>query len=67
MYAILSVILIAIGIMMLFKPRSFYELTQSWKHEGGSGPSDAFLLSARLGGAMFVLAGIGGAIATVLL
>ena len=31
MYIILGLVLIAIGLFMVTKPESFYEITQSWK------------------------------------
>ena len=49
------------GVALIWKPEFFYELTESWKHDGGE-PSKLYLLSTRFGGVMCVLAGIGGMI-----
>ncbi len=66
LYFIGGLILIAIGITMLVKPRLFFELTESWKHDGSAEPSDLFLCSTRFGGVMCTLAGIGGLIVPLL-
>lgn len=53
---------------MLAKPRLFFELTESWKHDGGADePSEAWLFSMRFGGVMCVLAGICGVIVPFIL
>lgn len=57
MYVILGIIVAIIGIFMLANPRGFYEVTQSWKTNGGE-PSDAYLLHTRIGGAVFLLVGV---------
>ena len=63
LYFIAGLALIAAGIVMLAKPRLFFELTESWKHDGGAEePSKAWLFSTRFGGVMCVLAGICGVI-----
>lgn len=60
-YLIAGIVLIAIGIVMLAKPRLFFELTESWKHDGGADePSKLYVWSTRFGGVMFTLAGICG-------
>lgn len=60
LYFIAGLALIAAGIAMLIKPRLVFELTESWKHDGGTEPSELWILSTRIGGVMCVLAGIGG-------
>ncbi|WP_300344572.1 DUF6199 family natural product biosynthesis protein [uncultured Oscillibacter sp.] len=60
MYLLLSVLLIGIGLLMVWKPALFFEITEGWRTNGS--PSDAYLRSTRFGGAMFLLAGIGGAV-----
>ena len=63
LYFIAGLALIAIGIVMLAKPRLVFELTESWKHDGGAAePSKMWLFSTRFGGMMCVLAGICGVI-----
>ena len=60
LYFIAGLALIAAGITMLVKPRSVFELTESWKHDGVTAPSNLFLFSTRFGGVMCTLAGICG-------
>ncbi len=55
-----SLILVIIGIVMLFRPQLFYELTERWKHSGSSEPSGIWIFSTRFGGVMFLLAGLAG-------
>ena len=63
LYFIAGLALIALGVAMLVKPRLFFELTESWKHDSGADePSKMWLYSTRFGGVMCVLAGIGGVI-----
>ena len=57
MYVILGIIVAVVGIIMLVNPRGVYEVTQSWKTNGGE-PSDAYLLHTRIGGAVFLLVGV---------
>ena len=62
LYLIAGVLLAALGITMLVNPRFFFELTESWKYDGGAEPSNLFLFSTRFGGVMCTLAGICGII-----
>lgn len=62
LYLIAGVLLAALGITMLVNPRFFFELTESWKYDGGAEPSSLFLFSTRFGGVMCTLAGICGII-----
>ena len=65
---LLGLVLIGIGAVMLAKPQFVYELTESWKHDGGVyEPSRLYVWSTRFGGVMFILAGIGGVIVPFLL
>ena len=68
LYFFIGLVLIGIGITMLVKPQLVYELTETWKHDGGAGePSKLYLWSTRCGGVMFILAGICGLIVPCLL
>ena len=68
LYFILGLVLIGIGAVMLAKPQLVYELTESWKHDGGvDEPSGLYIGSTRFGGVMFILAGICGLIVPCLL
>ena len=63
LYFFIGLVLIGIGITMLVKPQFMYELTESWKHDGGVyEPSRLYVWSTRFGGVMFTLAGFGGVI-----
>ena len=62
-FFILGLALIGIGITMLVNPRLVYELTESWKHDGGVyEPSRRYVWNTRFGGVMCTLAGILGLI-----
>ena len=60
MYVFWSVILVAIGGIMIFNPKLCFDVTESWKSCTRSDPSDFYLLSTRLGGILFLSAGIAG-------
>ena len=59
-------IMIGIGSLMIANPRLFYELKESWKHNGDSEPSNFWIFSTRVGGAAFLLVGIGGIVLTLI-
>ena len=60
MVAMACLLLTIFGAALIWKPQVFYELTESWKHDGGSEPSNLYILSTRFGGVMCALVGIGG-------
>ena len=66
MVGMVCLLLTAFGIAVTWKPEVFYELTESWKHDGSGEPSKSYLLSTRLGGVMCALVGIGGMICAFL-
>ncbi|OAB42817.1 DUF6199 family natural product biosynthesis protein [Paenibacillus glacialis] len=55
------------GLWMFFYPTIIWEISESWKSNDGSEPSDLYICSIRLGGIMCILAGLGGIIAFILL
>lgn len=55
-----SIFVLLAGAFMLFAPDSFYEVTQSWKNDSASGPSDWYRLETRICGGIFALAGVAG-------
>lgn len=57
MYVFWGVIVLAAGFFMLFAPKTCYDITQGWKNSMDTDPSPLFLLSTRLGGIFFILAG----------
>ncbi len=58
MYILLGLIFLLLGGLMLIKPSLFYELTESWKSSADGEPSKVYILSTRIGGAVFTLVGI---------
>lgn len=62
MYILLSILLAICGIMMICKPRLIYDLTESWKHDGTSEPSDFYMMNIRIGGCIFAIVGVLGAV-----
>ncbi|GAA3401957.1 DUF6199 family natural product biosynthesis protein [Paenibacillus hodogayensis] len=61
----LAIILIFIGLTMLIRPSLIWAITESWKSNDATEPSDLYKLSTRFGGVMFTLIGIGLCIAYV--
>lgn len=67
MYIILAIIIAVVGVVMIVKPEFIYELTESWKSYSESEPSKAYLLWTRLTGIVFLLVGVVGAVALLIL
>lgn len=67
MYIFLSVIFIALGLLMLIKPSLIWMISESWKSNDATEPSDLYILSTRFGGMMVTLVGIGGILVFTLL
>lgn len=63
----LAVILIIIGLTMLFSPTLFWKLTESWKSENASSPSDLYKVNVTFGGIMMILVGLAGVLAELFL
>ena len=61
----LSIILIGFGLTMFFKTDVFWEITESWKSNSSSGPSDLYEFDIKFGGVMFFLVGSAGLIAVM--
>ena len=62
MVGMVCLLLTILGAALVWKPEAFYELTESWKHDGWSEPSKFYLWNTRFGGVMCTLVGIGGMI-----
>lgn len=60
---ILYFLLALFGLLMIIKPSIVWALTESWKTDDGSEPSDLYNLSIRIGGVFCFIAGSGGVIA----
>lgn len=65
LYVLGGVLLMAMGVLMFLRPDVFYDLTEAWKHNGGS-PSKSCLRGTRFGGAMCFLAGLCGIVLPLL-
>lgn len=50
--------LIAIGLVMFFKPKWVWKLTEQWKSDWADEPSDLYVLSTKIGGVLFMLGGV---------
>lgn len=62
MYIVLGIVIAILGAFMLVKPEAVYALTESWKSNTSGEPSDFYLLSTRIGGGIFLVMGLAGAI-----
>jgi len=63
---VLSLILVIVGVLMLLKPSIVWSIAESWKSNDATEPSDLYLFSARFGGVLIALAGIGGIVVSFL-
>ncbi|NOV02291.1 DUF6199 family natural product biosynthesis protein [Paenibacillus planticolens] len=59
----ISVLLVLLGLIMLFRPSLLWTVTESWKSNDATEPSDLYVWSTRFGGSIVALAGLGGVIA----
>ena len=57
---LLSILLLAIGFLMLRFPNEIYDLTERWKSNTPGEPSKWYRISLRVGGIAFLLAGVMG-------
>ena len=55
MYLIIGIIFLVFGIVLLLKPRLFYDITESWKSNVTGDPSDLYIFSTRFGGVVLSL------------
>jgi hypothetical protein len=63
---VLFILLILGGLLMVFKPALMWSITESWKSNDATEPSDLYVWSTRFGGVMCTAAGIGGVYALML-
>ncbi|SEB93331.1 DUF6199 family natural product biosynthesis protein [Paenibacillus sp. GP183] len=56
----ISVLLVLLGWMMLFKPSIIWSITENWKSNDATEPSDLYVKSTRFGGIIVTLAGLSG-------
>ncbi|RJX39210.1 hypothetical protein D3P09_13600 [Paenibacillus pinisoli] len=64
---ILSIVLLPMGLVMLIQPQWIWAISEEWKSNDATEPSDLYLLSTRLGGVVSTLVGLGGIIASFFL
>ena len=50
------------GLIMLIKPNLFFLLTEAWKTYSSADPSDFYIFTTRLGGAILTLVGVAAVI-----
>lgn len=58
----LAGLITAAGLIMLFKPDIIWYLSEKWKSAGADEPSSLYIWSARFGGAICTLIGLGSII-----
>lgn len=57
MYFLIGVIFVGIGFIMLINPKFIFELTESWKNNSDSEPSDLYIFNTRFGGIIVLIIG----------
>lgn len=62
-----SIILLIVGLFLLFCPEIVYEITESWKSNTSTGPSDLYRLHIRIGGIVCTLIGVFGIVTYIFL
>ena len=58
MYLVIGLVFILSGIMLLVKPRLFFDITESWKHVSSSEPTNLYIFSTRFGGVIISIIGV---------
>ena len=64
---IVGSIFLLIGVLMLCFPDVVYSITESWKSNASSEPSELYKIHIRIGGIAYSLVGIAGIIANFIL
>jgi hypothetical protein len=59
----IGLLLIIIGLLMAIRPSTVWAVVERWKSDDATEPSGLYVVSARIGGVLFILAGIGGILA----
>ena len=59
--------LLVIGLVMLCCPKVIYELTESWKNNSFSEPSNLYNINIRIGGGVCSIVGLAGIVTFFLL
>lgn len=55
---ILGVVLAGVGLFLALKPKLFWEFAERWKSYYADEPSDLYINSSRIGGAVCVALGV---------
>lgn len=58
---IFVVVFFVVGAVMTFGPSIWWGLTQAWKNDSATEPSDLYLWITRIGGILFLILGVIGA------
>ncbi|WP_068776754.1 DUF6199 family natural product biosynthesis protein [Paenibacillus sp. FJAT-26967] len=53
----MGLFLVLLGALMVFKAQLIWQLTEKWKSNDGTEPSDFYMLNTRVGGVIFTLVG----------
>ncbi len=53
-----GIIILGLGVFILLKPHLVWKLTEEWKSYRADEPSDLYLISAKIGGSLFVVLGV---------
>ncbi len=59
MYFIIGAVFLIVGAAMVLKPDIIFQITESWKYNSQTEPSNLFLWQTRFGGVLFLVVGIG--------
>lgn len=60
---VVSILLVLVGLTMYVKPSLVWTIAESWKSGDATEPSDLYVKSARFGGILVAMAGLGGIVA----
>ena len=66
MYLLIGIIFVAVGLIMLIRPKTVFRLVESWKGTSGSEPSALYSASTRVGGFAFLIIGIASIVVSLL-
>lgn len=64
--AVVSLLLVASGSVMLFKPNTYYKIWESWKSGSATEPSASYKSFTRIGGGISIVLGLFFLIVSVL-
>ena len=67
MYVIIGIFVAILGFYMVKSPDIFYELSEVFRSQSSGEPSDFYILSTKIGGVMFIVAGVAVAIGQFLI